>query len=264
MPIETAKKIRTAPGRVNGKLVLNYVYPVYRMTVYPGAVMVHRSCQLQEKRRVTASRQKVKRWSKRSWNRLAFLVRSTSIEFQSLLTLTYCIRPKTMAESKADLNRFLTKLRAYGIEYIWVLEFQKRGAPHYHILINKKQEDVSTRALMVRMWVKSIRPVPSDRDQRKMIRVGEHIDSWFNVWDQDGAKKYLLAYTTKLSQKTPTGEYERSTGRFWGNSKGVKPGNGIKVDITESELRQWLQIQGRGDFEKWEVLPKFIWTKLDA
>jgi len=261
---ETEIKTKTQPGRVDGKLVLNYVYPVYRMTVYPGVIKVSRKCLLKEKRKLAAPRRKVKRWSKRSWNRLTFLVRSTSVSFSSLLTLTYCTPPKTMGESKADLNRFLTKLRGFGVQYIWVLEFQTRGAPHYHILLDVKQSELFTRARMAAMWIKSIRPIPPVAEQKKMTKVGEHVTSWFDVWGEEGAKKYLLAYATKLSQKTPIGEYEQATGRFWGNSKGVKSGDGIVVDITEEELREWLFYQGRENMENWEVLPKYIWTKLQA
>ncbi|WP_426787209.1 rolling circle replication-associated protein [Staphylococcus capitis] len=56
---------------------------------------------------------------------------------QLWLTLTYKINMRDVARLSSDLRQFLKKLRRkYGaLEYIAVMEPQKRGAWHYHILL---------------------------------------------------------------------------------------------------------------------------------
>ena len=81
-------------------------------------------------------RGEITRWSRPSIRRFMLMVKNASCEWISLITLTY---PREYtADGKAvkkHLNSFLQYLRRLGLAYCWVLEFQERGAPHFHILV---------------------------------------------------------------------------------------------------------------------------------
>jgi hypothetical protein len=58
------------------------------------------------------------------------------------VTLTYHnVLPKSNTELKSHLDKYLQFLRTYTykFEYVWRLEFQKRGAPHFHIILFPKK-----------------------------------------------------------------------------------------------------------------------------
>lgn len=55
---------------------------------------------------------------------------------QTFITLTYEDNMQDLKQSKKYINYFFKKLtKGYpGLKYVYVLEFQERGAIHYHIL----------------------------------------------------------------------------------------------------------------------------------
>lgn len=61
-------------------------------------------------------------------------------QYCKFLTLTYAENMTDLDRAQRDLNIFLTRLRQrYGkVGYLWVIEFQQRGAIHYHILLDIK------------------------------------------------------------------------------------------------------------------------------
>lgn len=56
----------------------------------------------------------------------------------SFITITYKCNMQDLKKSKQQVNKFFKKLKAdyEDLKYIYVLEFQDRGAIHYHILTN--------------------------------------------------------------------------------------------------------------------------------
>ena len=68
-----------------------------------------------------------------------FALKQTRQKFKgAFLTLTYAENKQDFADSKRELNIFLTRLRKRypRIKYAWVVERQKRGAIHYHLLLS--------------------------------------------------------------------------------------------------------------------------------
>lgn len=61
-------------------------------------------------------------------------------QYCKFLTLTYAENMTDLDRAQEDLNRFLTRVRRkYGkVGYLWVVEFQQRGAVHFHILLDIK------------------------------------------------------------------------------------------------------------------------------
>ena len=87
----------------------------------------------------------IRAYSPASAKRLAMLVANSGAEFQRFITLTYHGVPlagesagkrnrRLVANSKRDLHRFLVVMRDELGRYIWVQEFQTRGAVHFHLL----------------------------------------------------------------------------------------------------------------------------------
>jgi hypothetical protein len=59
-------------------------------------------------------------------------------DLMTFISLTYRENMKDIKASKADLNKCLKELQRdfTGFKYLYVLEFQQRGAIHYHMLCN--------------------------------------------------------------------------------------------------------------------------------
>lgn len=109
---------------------------------------------------------------------------------------------------------------------------------------------------MAQLWASIICTDRQDYD--KIHKVHRHKDTWQEVREQDGAKRYALKYALKTYQKTVPEQYQ-DVGRFWGNSRDVKPTGGIEIDITEDELREWIERHNPDVNERLPViLPKYI------
>lgn len=59
-------------------------------------------------------------------------------DMTTFITLTYAENMKDIKQSKDDLSKCFRLLQKYfpGFKYLYVLEFQERGAIHYHVLCN--------------------------------------------------------------------------------------------------------------------------------
>lgn len=96
-----------------------------------------------------------------------------------------------------------------GAAAVWKLEFQKRGAAHYHLLAFGLGPDVvKVRQWFARRWFEI---VGSDDD--KHFRAGTQVDTARSV---GGAMSYLCKYLAKDDQTRP-GNF---TGRYWGKING--------------------------------------------
>lgn len=237
---------------------INSVFPVTGIEVYPsGTVAITRECRYQGRR---PKRADIALFSKKSLYRMLFLVRESTIEFLSLLTLTY---PNpflfTGQEVKKHLNAVLTWLRRQvDISYVWFLEFQQRGAPHYHVLLSERpykaiREDLAHR------WSKIVGK--GAEEQHKVYQVHKHPASWEDIRHPDGAARYVAKYAAKQDQKDVP-EWYQGVGRFWAASLDVRRSipDPVTVEIEESELRGRLHTDGH-PAHSWDVLPKYVFAR---
>ena len=160
-----------------------------------------------------AKRTNVIEFTRKSRERLAFVANNTSIEFSHMITLTYPREYETDGKIvKKHLNRFLSWIRGYapGVNYLWFIEFQSRGAPHFHILLDVgvSKDKVS------KMWYKHV-----NSGDEKHLAAGTRVE---RIRKRDGARRYGLKYAFKMQQKIVPSNYS-NVGRFWGHSKSVKP-----------------------------------------
>lgn len=60
------------------------------------------------------------------------------VDYAKFVTLTYAENMQDIEQAAVDLNRWLMKVRRKcgKVRYLWVMEFQKRGAIHYHLLLD--------------------------------------------------------------------------------------------------------------------------------
>lgn len=129
--------------------------------------------------------------------------------------------------SKAHLNAWLTALRRLlpGVGYLWLLEFQKRNAPHYHVFLTVPPSE-EIRLKLAEAWCRIIAP-----GDDIALRFHQHCRNWID-WDM-GSGAYLCKYLDKEAQKAVPEGYQ-GFGRFWGNSRGLEP-DPLKIPLDDLE-----------------------------
>jgi len=161
-----------------------------------------------------AVRGEIRGFTHQSRRRLTHLARNTADLWTGFLTVTYPADfPTNGREVKRHLNSLCSWLRRRRVAYIWILEFQERGAPHFHFLISGwlDKKEVAHR------WAAIVNPIfPSERE--KLLTAGTRIEAVKNP-DQVGG--YLSTYMAKIEQKKVPAGY-KSVGRFWGASRNVQ------------------------------------------
>lgn len=185
----------------------------------------------------------IKKFSFGSVKRLRFLLRNTIHKMEYELGLTYPNEfPKDGLIVKNHFHKLRTRLNYYGYKYFWILEFQNRGAPHFHMLVNKeiKKEQLS------KMWY----AIVGSGDEKHLKR-GVHVAPILN---KDGMAGYFAQYLSKQEQKIVPEEF-KNVGRFWGASRDllectIKKYYGNLEDIWELKkqmrpLRRWYEAQKR-------------------
>jgi hypothetical protein len=162
-----------------------------------------------EKESRRAKRSKIVKFTKKSAKNLRHLIRNSENTWKVFITLTYPQNfPCNGKETKVHLNAFLQYLRRKEIKYAWVLEFQLRGAPHYHIIASDfiPKNELSDRWYGI---------VGSGDEKHQKAGTGiEFIKSKKHLYC------YLSNYIKKLDQKNPPKGFE-NVGRFWGASRNL-------------------------------------------
>jgi len=197
----------------------------------------------------------VTEFSDRSRKSLARTVFATDVTFFSMMTLTYpAVWPRDGKQVKSDLNRFLTWLRDnYKTDYIWWLEFQKRGAPHMHILTTIIYPGTVGHQRFAKAWCKAQKLEPGVLlwDGRRKLhynvldrceRFHRRPKQWEAIRKEGGARRYALMYALKPLQKKVPLQYQ-NVGRFWACSKGVSKSVTPlgEIELDDDGLKAWLE-----------------------
>lgn len=203
--------------------------------------------------------------------RLLFVAMATSVEFNSMITLTYPREfPANGQMVKGHLHGFLVYYkRRYAGSYLWFLEFQKRGAPHFHLLVTRNNVFGPDRRWLAECWAKVIglgeeRRYCSLLDRRthdmrmQVLRVNTHPSVWEQVRSAQGARRYVAKYATKTIQKDVPERYKQ-VGRFYGYSRDVKDRVEPLGSFTaEAEGIRQLLLQEGHKVSEWDFLPKYL------
>lgn len=210
--------------------------PIKGVEVYANDTVVKRYPQ--KKSGSPGKRSKVKEFSEAARKRLAFTAANTQIDFTSMITLTYPrLYPQNGKLVKRDRKVFLQWLitRCEGCSYLWFIEFQRRGAPHFHILFTERIGNaVSYRRFQWEVSSTWNRIVKGDIDHLKVGTRTERLRS------PEGGRHYAVKYAVKMKQKLVPAAYE-NVGRFYGYSKDVKPKPIIGALVSWQQLHAILK-----------------------
>lgn len=155
-------------------------------------------------------------FSDKSRRRLRFTALNAFPALSAQFGMTY---PETWPDDgrivKRHLDNFLHKFRRRWPDhsYLWIFEFQRRGAPHFHLFTSLPVTDQHRHELAA-MWVKTICGGNSS------LLVHDH-SSNFIKWEMRGGS-YLCKYLEKQAQKCVPEQF-LNVGRFWGASRGIVP-----------------------------------------
>lgn len=222
----TTENAPTAQGLVQSHISPRSSFPAsitqqIRVTVYANLVKVHVP---QDERKGGGVRGKISEFTAASRKRqLEFLMMLRSVDRGMFITLTYpAVWPESPEVWKEHLDTFLKRVNrvfpgAYGV---WRIEPQKRGAPHYHLILFGMKRGVNR----VRQWVKLAWYKIVGSGDEKHLKAGTQVDAI-------NSHRHAIAYASKYTAKhdngvprrftTPYGEVVTNVGKHWGkfNSK---------------------------------------------
>lgn len=171
-------------------------------------------------------RGEVQMFSPRSASRLTRMARNASPALVSQFCLTYHGANPDGETAKKHLDAWLKVLRraAPGAGYMWILEFQTRGVPHFHVWLTVPFS-VDLWKRLGAAWNRIAEPTSPQHlwwhtEERLDVRMGKVQRSMLD-WDMKGAG-YLRKYMSKEAQKCVPGGFGW-VGRFWGCSRGLVP-----------------------------------------
>ncbi len=168
-------------------------------------------------------------------------------ELPYFVTLTYHHSwPKDRQGRKRHLDAFRKRLeRHYGpFAAVWRLEFQKRGAPHYHLLMWLPVPPAPHRISVLRTRIATYWNDVVDPGNIEHLQAGTSLEiprSW------RGVNSYAAKYMGKLEQLQ---EGAPSVGRFWGVwRRGMLP-----ITYTTDSLTTWQALRVRRIFRNFSKI----------
>ena len=222
------EKIKNFPDKISEcQLKINPIEKKrkFKVEVYDHDVkiIIEENTTIKKPRKGGGLKKSITKFSKKSSKNLKFHMNNTKNRFSNMITLTYPSEYSNNGiEIKYHLNRFTKFFKLKKCEYTWIIEFQKRGAPHFHLLtdtyIDKKE--------VSQVWY----DIVNSGDEKHLVagtkcerlRVG-HI----------GAKSYVRKYINKSDQKEVPEEY-KNVGRFWGKSETEYNKETLEIDQEET------------------------------
>lgn len=191
--------------------------------------------------------------SKTSLSNLVFLLNNCDVPMVSMHTLTYQLRvakilmPEVASGMLQDALRRLRK--EGGKNYVWVREFTKKGAVHYHIFSDYVQEspdevDVEASRKWSRWWARMTRRRTGNLvgldSQYHLMEVGNGSDFIGCVQIErlrdDAAGRYAGKEGAKRFQKVAPQGWERA-GRWWANNQSLKCTPIRRCQVRTSSLK---------------------------
>jgi hypothetical protein len=140
-------------------------------------------------------------------------MRETARNVNGLVVMSTLTYPADFPCDGRLVKRHLTNIRKWlerrGVGAFWFLEFQQRGAPHFHLFMNGEVDKIS----LSEAWYKIV-----GSGDEKHLRAGTNVE---RIRKPHAIASYAAKYAAKVEQKTVPEGYEQ-VGRFWGTFGGVK------------------------------------------
>lgn len=229
-----------------------------------------------------SKREEIYQLSDKSVRNLKFYLRNVIHLMDSISTVTYPNDfPRDGRVIKKHIDSLGKRLARKGIDLLWVMEFQERGAGHFHIFTTQPVD----RQWIAKAWYEIVGSgdpkhlkagtsvqyiveeddprLEADRARYKTLKLKGKRNVKRNYISRSEAISYMVAYYKKESQKeVPFGFY--MPGRFWSASRGllqcskkVIKGNINDLKRSFRPLRKWYESQLR-DWNK-NKKKKFKW-----
>lgn len=167
------------------------------------------------------ARKPITEWTTKSRRACETHIRNLPMDsIKAMATLTYPKEfPVDGKRVKRDLDNLKKRLKRRGINGVWFFEFQKRGAPHYHMYLDGYP--LAGVKMIANAWYEIVGSgdpkhlewhlgTLSGRPCLEYMRK-PHAASW-----------YASKYAVKAEQKEVPENF-RNVGRFWGHWGGLKP-----------------------------------------
>lgn len=175
-----------------------------------------------------SGRGEITAFSRSSRYRMCRFLRETETEYRTFITLTYPgeIGKNDDRASKNDLRTFIQRLRRNVLlrndgrffSVFWFLEFQDRGAIHYHLFCTHGFDIEFLRSAWADCVVRRFESGKSKGFKSTWIAAynsGSRIESIRS--GREGIQAYAAKYASKFDQKLiPTDFFTKGVGRFWG------------------------------------------------
>lgn len=157
----------------------------------------------------------IKQFSKAARKRLFVLFHKMNVVSFLFITLTYGQHFPTAKDSKRHLKMFIQRLkRKYpNVAGVWRIEFQKRHAPHYHLLLTNvkfiPKEEICS------MWEEVI-------GQRFVNQTGKTFTRVERIKSKKHALSYVSKYVGKVEKRAQrvsgfnSVSYQTAFGKHWG------------------------------------------------
>lgn len=158
------------------------------------------------------SRKACKGFSDRSRSSMLGYLNKALFRAVQMITLTYHENEKDPAVAKQDLRKFHERIRRkYGpLHIVWKLEFQKRGACHFHMIVFDASIDTVWASVA---WAGCV----GDEKDRHHLMYGVKVEKVISVDTSEAGViiAYVLKYTAKKDGETDDTN-DKFTGRCWG------------------------------------------------
>jgi hypothetical protein len=166
--------------------------------------------------------------------RMMFTFRNCE-DLKVMLTLTY---PREFPMDGRLVKRHWHNMRTWlvreGIKGCWFLEFQKRGAPHFHVFLNGRVDKMR----VAQRWYEIV----GSEDLNHRL-AGTRIEL---LREQHAASAYAAKYASKIEQKEPP-EGFTDVGRFWGTFG--------DLDVSPLEVLEYCSEERFVDVSTGQVVP---------
>lgn len=189
-------------------------------------------------------RGEVKGRSRKAQKRLLWVIAESAGAFRDnalFVTLTVGRDGLAWPEAKRRFNVWCMGLRRQcdNVCGIWVAESQKRGAPHFHLLVSPAS-GLSQKALRLG-WLGLVKDTGSTPEALEQHAFDSQ---WYGVGSEDAAvEKYLAKCMSRELSKRRQQDSEVHTGRTWGVI-------GKRHLMASSKARNWAFVD-RDDLGKW-------------
>lgn len=227
--------------------------------VYENCVEFHPRKKTQtQKHKNTKPRGNISKFSKKSrFNLFRTLAKVQGISDRPVWFITLTYHESWTAgnrQAQTDFHNFLSSLRRHDpdVSYIWRIELQKRGVPHFHMIVLPSITDNRINVSDLKKHIHQSWHRIAEPNSRSHRVHGIKIDEIFDY-------RHACAYLSKYIAKVDDTAAEFVEGRHWGASNNLPTSPVQLVSCNEQitrriieKLRQWLVEHGKEQYASTE------------